>query len=72
MTEPEVVFRCDHDIAWAPFVLTSDPPQHPWICRICFEEGVERLGPKSSPELEDYATAKTRKSNSEAEFQKPE
>ena len=61
---PHKVFECDHDLAWAPYILTSDPPQQPWICRICLQEGVERLGPKSSPELESYVKVKTRKRDS--------
>lgn len=24
-------------------ILTSNPPQHPWICPDCFEEGVEMM-----------------------------
>jgi len=68
----ESVTECDHDMAWAPYILTSDPPQHPWICRVCLKEGVERLGPKSSPELESYVKVKTRKRDSIVKNPKPE
>ncbi len=26
---------------YAPHILTSHPPQHPWVCPDCLEEGVE-------------------------------
>jgi hypothetical protein len=26
---------------YAPHILTSDPPQHPWVCPDCLDEGVE-------------------------------
>jgi len=31
--------ECKHEKVYANFVLTSDPPQHPWICRKCGERG---------------------------------
>jgi hypothetical protein len=33
---------CEHDKCFAPFVLTSDPPQYPWVCRRCGARGTDR------------------------------
>ena len=33
--------KCEHDPCFSNYVLTSDPPKHPWICRKCGAEGVE-------------------------------
>ena len=30
-----------HKKIYAPYILTSMPPQHPWICEICGEEGID-------------------------------
>lgn len=32
---------CNHSKVYANYVLTSNPPQHPWICSICGEKGVD-------------------------------
>ncbi len=35
--------KCKHtDKSFSPNVLMSNPPQYPWICRKCGEEGVDR------------------------------
>lgn len=34
--------ECEHEKVYAPFVLTSFPAQHPWICKKCGYEGVDR------------------------------
>jgi hypothetical protein len=32
---------CNHEKVYAPFVYTTYPAQHPWICRLCGEQGVD-------------------------------
>ena len=34
--------NCKHDKAYSTKILLSDPPQRPWICRKCLEQGNER------------------------------
>lgn len=34
--------ECQHDKVFSNIVLTSNPPQYPWICRKCGFEGVDR------------------------------
>jgi hypothetical protein len=34
---------CEHEKVYSDRILTSDPPQHPWICRKCGGRGV-RMG----------------------------
>jgi hypothetical protein len=31
----------EHDKCYANYILTSNPPQHPWICRRCRTRGVD-------------------------------
>lgn len=31
----------DHDKCYCQTILLSYPPQYPWICRICGEQGVD-------------------------------
>ncbi len=69
--EAEIVFNCNHDRAFAPWILTSDPPQQQWICRSCLEEGVEILGSRSPIQLENYESAKSRKADMAASKQQP-
>lgn len=33
---------CDHDKLYAPYVMASNPPQFPWVCRKYRERGVDR------------------------------
>jgi hypothetical protein len=33
---------CVHDKCYAGYVLASNPPQHPWVCRKCGAKGVDR------------------------------
>ena len=33
---------CEHDKVYANITLTSNPPQHPWICRKCGERGTDQ------------------------------
>ena len=37
--------KCKHDKVYANYTLTSEPPQYPWICRICKERGTDRGDP---------------------------
>jgi hypothetical protein len=30
---------CKHQKVYANYILTSNPPQHPWVCSICGETG---------------------------------
>lgn len=33
---------CAHTMkTYAPYILTSNPPQHSWVCPDCWMEGVE-------------------------------
>jgi hypothetical protein len=32
---------CKHDKVFAPYILTSNPPQYPWICRKCGFRGCD-------------------------------
>lgn len=34
--------KCKHDKAFSSMVLMSNPPQYPWICRKCGQEGRDR------------------------------
>jgi len=34
--------KCDHEKVYANYVLTSNPPQYPWICKKCGEKGIDR------------------------------
>jgi len=38
---------CQHDKSYSPNVLTSNPPQYPWVCRKCGATGTDTatLGP---------------------------
>ena len=35
---------CNHEgtKVYAPYILTSNPPQSPWVCSKCGEQGVGR------------------------------
>jgi hypothetical protein len=33
--------KCQHDKSYAPYILVSDPPQYPWICRKCGLRGID-------------------------------
>ncbi len=35
-------FQCKHDKVYSTQVLLSDPPQYPWICRLCGEKGTDQ------------------------------
>lgn len=41
---PTAAVPCEHEKVYAGHVLTSDPPQHPWICRKCNARGADRSG----------------------------
>jgi len=45
---------CDHDKVYASYMLTSDPPLYPWICRKCGAEGTDR----GQPHKDEYAELK--------------
>lgn len=32
---------CKHKKVYSPITLTSNPPQHPWVCKECGEEGID-------------------------------
>lgn len=32
---------CEHEKVYAPYVLTSNPPQYPWVCKLCGERGTD-------------------------------
>jgi hypothetical protein len=50
---------CDHDKCYSPYVLTSNPPQYPWICRKCKVEGRDVGVPFHNGE--EYARLKKQK-----------
>lgn len=33
--------ECKHEKVYADYILTSNPPQYPWICRLCGETGTD-------------------------------
>lgn len=48
--------ECKHENkSYAPYVLTSYPPQYPWICRDCGKNGVDR---GTIAKENDYAAVK--------------
>lgn len=42
--EPATPAPCEHEKVYAGHFLTSNPPQHPWICRKCNARGADRSG----------------------------
>ena len=44
--------ECIHDKVYANCVLTSNPPQYPWICKKCGEKGIDH-GMDWTTEYED-------------------
>lgn len=36
--------ECEHDKSFAPYMLASNPPRIPWICRECGEQGSDQVG----------------------------
>jgi hypothetical protein len=34
--------NCNHKKVYAEYILTSSPPQYPWVCSECGEHGVDR------------------------------
>jgi hypothetical protein len=36
--------QCNHKKIYAQEILCSIPPQRKWICELCGEEGIERIG----------------------------
>ena len=34
--------ECQHEKVFAPYILTSNPPQYPWICRKCGYRSVDK------------------------------
>lgn len=38
----EIQAECKHEQVFADYDLASDPPQCPWICRLCGLQGVDR------------------------------
>lgn len=45
--------ECDHDKAYAGWIVTSNPPYTSWICRKCKKQGLDE-GVHSSRDGEDY------------------
>lgn len=46
LSEPtEAQQQCQHDKAYSSDVLTTDPPQHCWICRNCGLQGRDMADP---------------------------
>ena len=39
MTRNDTCLALGHVFVYADYVLASNPPQRPWICRRCGEEG---------------------------------
>ena len=39
MTDQE---ECKHEKVYSNSILTSDPPQTPWICKLCGKTGTDR------------------------------
>lgn len=33
----------NHDKVYANYILCSSPPQQPWVCKKCGEQGTDRL-----------------------------
>jgi hypothetical protein len=40
--------ECEHEKVYAAYVLASNPPQTPWICKKCSKQGRDVLGPINS------------------------
>ena len=34
--------KCNHNKVYANYILTSNPPQSPWICSECGETGTDK------------------------------
>ena len=39
-----MIEKCEHDKVYAQFVLASNPPKSPWVCRKCGEQGYDTQG----------------------------
>lgn len=44
---------CKHDKVYAQFVLASNPPKSPWVCRKCGEQGHDTQGYTPMGEYEE-------------------
>lgn len=61
--KPDAAWSCSHaGKIYASHILTSNPPQHPWICPDCLQEGVDDHFHKNPPET--YEQVKARKMES--------
>jgi hypothetical protein len=59
---------CEHKKVYAPYGLMSNPPQWPWICSECGEEGVDR--DEKAPYIPSYFDLVKKKRNpNRIEFQ---
>lgn len=52
---------CEHDKCYPLQFQAVWPPEYPWICRKCLEEGVDR--PAVPLVLDEYQSLKERKEN---------
>ena len=51
--------NCKHEKVYANYILTSNPPQSPWICKKCGAEGVDvETNSKSFSEYDALKTLK--------------
>jgi len=44
MSDPKFGEPCRHDKVYADYILTSNPPQMDWVCRICGSRGRDVCG----------------------------
>jgi hypothetical protein len=44
---------CEYNKVYANYVLATMPPQYPWICSKCGEQGIDQ-GSESIEELSEY------------------
>lgn len=58
--------KCDHNKVYAPFMKASLPPQQPWICSKCGDEGVDR-GVHVSNWYESLQRAKEAKTDAQSQ-----
>lgn len=50
---------CEHEKVYASYILASNPPLFPWICRKCLMEGTDR----GKVHHDEYSVLKERKEN---------
>lgn len=54
------MIKCSHIKIYSNKVLQSIPPQFPWICSVCLEEGTDRGLISESPSYNDLMNEKAK------------